>query len=800
MANGNLNTTATATAFNDAARLVEKSHDVLAEGSTLLRCQPHMDATVADALIAALETQGFTLPASPVVKADGQQYAGRFVRSKLYMTEPSDQETGPREVTVYEGLTKIHIVATEADLPPPIEMARKEILDAFSLEEGTREMIGYKYVNLDPTARAALMALDITPPTDYLEKDRRFDVEEAGNRTGTLLVLFFKMTWNAFNEASPDHTSYDNYGTEHQRITEEWYNVTVENGSALSALYTGDTDYNVMRVNIRDNKNGSMDVTREQWHEAIGEGSSELEAERIKLMNPHALQYGTLNRLTVINENMSATATAYATPTGGVGSWILVDTYEEFTQNGLWNKYYIYETVVWREWGKTYAGGASTAADTTAYDNAGTANERERITKTWLGVRKADIATAIAAIRTGDTGYTPESGYIITNAGVRDNQDGSITLVQVQKKQVNNKDAGTSAAAIIDAVNPHGWDGGTISAIHTHYEHFTAAGLAAAISGEAAPTIGGVQSVLAQVHETIDGDGLYSRVYRYEVPSFTNTSGSTPNKGLANTRTLGWRNMADPGGTPVEGLDVKLIDGGDGIPIAGLAEILGNQTPTSGYSIDALDISDNHNGSGNLRRTQTKQRGTGDNFYRHWVAANGRQEEQETVLWKNLTDENATTLYNNAKTYSTNLAHASATPVAPAGHKLRSVDRIPHDNGLFDVLRVSFIPRFTGGGRIDGADTDEEPWRLYYDTFTDKDGFGSIHKLVRIDRRITSTPGTAYTYANLSSNHPVLGYKLGKVEYGNRGEWIAYKMRTEDTAVATTFAFDWSTWDDMPPP
>jgi len=130
----------------------------------------------------------------------------------------------------------------------------------------------------------------------------------------------------------------------------------------------------------------------------------------------------------------------------------------------------ITEGHTWSAWGHD-----SYAADLTEYDKAGTANEREVITKTWEGIRISDVATATSNMRTG-TGATVTAGYIIVSSSARDMQDGSLTCVQVQKKQVDDQFVGNPnndrTNPTKDSVNPHGWDGGRIDYIEVVFEHF----------------------------------------------------------------------------------------------------------------------------------------------------------------------------------------------------------------------------------------------------------------------------------------------------------------------------------------
>jgi len=95
-----------------------------------------------------------------------------------------------------------------------------------------------------------------------------------------------------------------------------------------------------------------------------------------------------------------------ATVSPGSG-WVYVDRKFNEQDDKTGKFVVIFKQVAWNAWGHD-----SYAADLTEYDKAGTANEREQISKTWLRIAKGDLATAVSNMRTG-TNTTPTAGYII---------------------------------------------------------------------------------------------------------------------------------------------------------------------------------------------------------------------------------------------------------------------------------------------------------------------------------------------------------------------------------------------------
>lgn len=187
---GNLRTT---TAEADAILQGRRADSYIA-GDQVTRFWSEINSTVADTLVTTL--RGVTSVATP--KADNQTLAGTWAVSDVW------QDEGDRRwSTIFQKLTKINALSGSpiaADLPTPIEMARDEIVNAFDLQEGHEHSIGYQYLHMAPGVRDDLMDLDVSSlePSgagDYAEKDRDFKIEEAGDRTGTLVVLWQKVVW-----------------------------------------------------------------------------------------------------------------------------------------------------------------------------------------------------------------------------------------------------------------------------------------------------------------------------------------------------------------------------------------------------------------------------------------------------------------------------------------------------------------------------------------------------------------------------------------------------------------------------
>jgi len=184
--------------------------------------------------------------------------------------------------------------------------------------------------------------------------------------------------------------------------------------------------------------------------------------------------------------------------------WTYVTRKFDIDDAGLGVFIIVFKKTVWQAWGHN-----SYAPDVTSYDNAGTANEKEQITRTWARIQQQGAATAISDCRTG-TNVTPDAGYIIIHAGINGGQDGTVSLVQIQRKQVNNRDLDDE-----EIIRPHGWTPGTLFTKTTAYEDFTAAGLTAACASESTP-VGYVRAFT----KNDERGGLRSRYYIYQQPQW----------------------------------------------------------------------------------------------------------------------------------------------------------------------------------------------------------------------------------------------------------------------------------------
>jgi len=132
-------------------------------------------------------------------QADGQTYTGTFA-----VTTIAPQKQADRTVIIRQVLTLVSplddTLPVEGDLPTPVLTRDEKVLQPFSIEEGTENVIVNRYQNLKIGDESNLELLDIAGPDGYSEKDRR--IAEQDNNTLTMDILYRKVAWD--NEVDED--------------------------------------------------------------------------------------------------------------------------------------------------------------------------------------------------------------------------------------------------------------------------------------------------------------------------------------------------------------------------------------------------------------------------------------------------------------------------------------------------------------------------------------------------------------------------------------------------------------------
>lgn len=247
---------------------------------------------------------------------------------------------------------------------------------------------------------------------------------------------------------------------------------------------------------------------------------------------------------------------------------------------------------------------------------------------------------------------------------------------------------------------------------------------------------------------------------------FFNTSGDTPDRVLATTRTFSNDNY-DPQNDKA-GVNRTKVDGADDVPNDAAYEIADNQVAESGWALTGVSVSENGDGGAAIRRAQVKKRATTDQFVTRFSSAQGNQPESQTVVWLNLSETDADTVYNDATSNQADMT--AATPAAPASHVLRHVEK-PFETGvdsdgkqMFGVVRITWIPRSSNGTFRGAQDGEIKPFKIY--GISIKNNFQTVNPYIVIeDRKVTDVYADARDFADDSDVNPVDQRRLGGVKW-----------------------------------
>jgi len=168
----------------------------------------------------------------------------------------------------------------------------------------------------------------------------------------------------------------------------------------------------------------------------------------------------------------------------------------------------------------------------------------------------------------------------------------------------------------------------------------------------------------------------------------------------------------------------------DHVPAASLETLRSGISAEDGYALGVTTARETGNGAGSITSTQPKALAILDaECKRTYVSANGKGDEQEEIIWRNLTDFNADLIVADAKDDEDDMSGATYEATASA-HTLVYVKKIPHPNDpLFDVIRLTKIT--SGLASVPtawSAQTDKTQYKLQqiYDSSVTTSGYEKI--------------------------------------------------------------------------
>ncbi|MBW1782447.1 MAG: hypothetical protein JRL30_17105 [Deltaproteobacteria bacterium] len=684
------------------AQLVRRDAQVLSPGDVLVQGWPEIDPTVADTLVTAM--RGVATVTNP--KADGQTITGRFAVSKV---ESFEDER--RWVKIHRTLTKI---AADDALTTPIQMGREEVMNAFSLAEGTDNSVGYDYLYLDPADRATYIAKAVTPPAGYAEADRRFEV--GADMTGTLQVLFRKVTWTAWAAASIAWTDYFDYAGERDGQVRHYAGIAKGDlAAAVAALLSAPAGYALDQLAVSDNRDGSISLAqtiREKTDDAVPAQTDQV------TLNKHGLVEGMQYVFRVVFDDFSASDTLTPTNPDDV-HYSLKDTATTLKANGRYRRTYFYEYTSWTAW-------ADVATTPTMTTEGAPNGNRETLRNTWFGIGNA---TAVSTIVTAlETPVPDASTHEVMTIEVTDNHNGSLTVRQDLLEIIDGDQENSE-----EETNPLGLGNVTITTRDYVYDGYKTEGTI--------PDPGAIGGYISAGHTTIlKSDGYYRRVYKYVKGDWEGSE--LPSPDLMSVQGGGTKDEAGEVRTNVyHGLSVAYAKAQEAA-LAATSDIVRVQPLADG-------------GATLIRRISTPNSGyaSAANYHEHSAGSTEAGTPNKYVrLYPGLTAAQANTLYAALKVEGTSFVVATGSGPSNVTYMTTGVRYIEDQ----DSAKVTIIQEGTRAMA-------EDAWQEYYDgqiiyyyrvyssIEPTQEDFRPAEQVVRVDRKVTVTKTTAYDWVAAST-------------------------------------------------
>ncbi len=288
---------------------------------------------------------------------------------------------------------------------------------------------------------------------------------------------------------------------------------------------------------MRSNGNGSVNLTQVTVKQTTALAATDARLSGSRMIGPHDFQTGTVTTYRSVYRDYSAAELIAIDETAPDETYRLVSMSPDIESNGLFSRTYSYEVVSYPAWAHD-----SGAADITTYRQPGT-NQQE-IVKVWLFIAKGDVDTAEAACRNGTGHFAVTSGYVVTDVNIANRGNGSVNVVQIQRKQLNadatNEDG---MAAATEQLNAHGWFPGVLTTVVTRYTDWKKDGDDKLPDGDEVTAGGDVVSNTP----FLQGNGLWGRTVVTKTPEWENTwndkvlvsESDTAGHGLSETHVVG---------------------------------------------------------------------------------------------------------------------------------------------------------------------------------------------------------------------------------------------------------------------
>lgn len=410
--------------------VAQEPTDPAVNGATLVRY-----ATAIDVPSTGVPTTGIidTLLGSTVSNpiAAGTTYTGTWVISDVTL-EVDNKNHG----TITQRLTRTTTPTNEATLPTKIRMYGKDLNFPFAIQGNTENFLADTWLYITPSAASTCDSMTLTAPSGFTEVRRRVDIEQKGDRTCTMTVLWKKITAVAWASAAPDLIDYDNYGTddvsngggEKIGITRYWFMIQKADLATMrTALLAGTggaapaAGYIIMDVTIRDDQNGGLTAIQRVIKQV-----ENVDIAGVLKSDPLGLQPVTVDVIETIYDDFTAAGLTAATSGESTPSLYTSDGYTtDLKGNGLYVRKYRYLK-------GTYPNTTPTGYQ---YGEDGPNSLRgkdDSVLKLYPGIDVDNMATQVASLKT-------TAGTSDVSASIGPNGDATIrTTVSTTNTDVTN--------------------------------------------------------------------------------------------------------------------------------------------------------------------------------------------------------------------------------------------------------------------------------------------------------------------------------------------------------------------------
>lgn len=274
------------------ADLVEAIGDPKTAGFDVTRAWHYINPTSVDSLMVTLNA---IKSYDSGVLANGENYAGKFIISKVRAVERDD-----RSYDILQECKKVVSVDSIGDLNNPLIDREKDIIHPFGEGTGVGRGIVYRYLNLDPASDTKCMVFSdtelvgrMTQNDSFIHVARKTTTEDDGTMVFWVMAQRKqRIAWSDTIYQNPDHVEDNNPGRDNTIRTKTWYGIDNDCYTgvlkALNDTCRADTSFSIMSIKVRDNDDGSDD-----WSQIIVRQFNDTRTDS-RIINTHGVEHNAL--------------------------------------------------------------------------------------------------------------------------------------------------------------------------------------------------------------------------------------------------------------------------------------------------------------------------------------------------------------------------------------------------------------------------------------------------------------------------------------------------------------------------